>query len=112
MEPGGSRVRVASSIDRAEWRRYSPAIPVSQLRKCVHMKDPVFDIFSGTTDNDAVWLEAVAGLSSARDRMEEIAAQSPGQYFVFGQQDHSILARIDTRNSPLPSRWRKAVNRD
>ena len=60
------------------------------------MDEPTFGIFRGATDRDAVWIEAVAGLSSARQRMEEIAAASPGQYFVFGQQSHSILARIDT----------------
>jgi hypothetical protein len=65
------------------------------------MDEPTFDIFKGTTDKDAIWLDAVCGLSSARQRMEKIAADSPGQYFVFDPHTHSILARIDTRDSAL-----------
>jgi hypothetical protein len=68
------------------------------------MDEPTFDIFRGVTHKDAVWVEAVAGLSKARERMEEIAAGSPGKYFVFGPSSHPILARIDTRNSALSER--------
>ena len=75
------------------------------------MDEPTFDIFRGATDRDAVWIEAVSGLSSARRRMEEIAAGSPGQYFVFGPQSHSILARIDTRKSPASSEGTADIGR-
>lgn len=61
------------------------------------MSQPTFDIFSGTTDRDAMWMEAVDGLASARERMEEIARTRPGRYFVFAQRSCAILARIDTR---------------
>jgi hypothetical protein len=44
------------------------------------MKD-TFDIFSGTAKK-AMWIEAVEGLSNARERMEQIAADKPGQYFI------------------------------
>jgi hypothetical protein len=64
------------------------------------MDEPTFDIFSGADDKDAVWIESVLGLRRARKRMEEIAATTPGQYFVFGSASHSILARVDTRTSP------------
>jgi hypothetical protein len=60
------------------------------------MKEPSFDIFTGTSDKDAIWLEAVEGLSNARARMHEIAAQIPGQYFIFSPGDHQILARTET----------------
>lgn len=72
------------------------------------MEEPTFDIFRGTTDKDAVWLEAVPGLARARWRMEQIARAKPGQYFVFGCSGQSILARIDTRKSVLPSSKPKA----
>ena len=55
-----------------------------------------FDIFSGSPDKDAMWLEAVSGLSKARARMEELAQQVPGRYFVFSIHGHSLLATIDT----------------
>jgi hypothetical protein len=61
------------------------------------MDEPTFDIFSGANDKDAVWIESVAGLTQARERMQKIALDKPGQYFVFGPSSHSILARIDTR---------------
>ncbi len=71
------------------------------------MKEPTFDIFYGTSDKDAVWLEAVEGFSAARERMEEIAARTPGQYFLFSPASHSILARTETfmkPESPLRSK--------
>jgi hypothetical protein len=62
-------------------------------------REPAYDIFSGFTNKDAVWIEAVASLSKARRRMEEIARKSPGRYFLFSQETHSVVERIDTRNS-------------
>jgi hypothetical protein len=60
------------------------------------MKEPTFDIFSGDHDKDAIWVEAVAGLSNARERMEQIARVKPGRYFLFSCTDHSVLARVET----------------
>jgi len=60
------------------------------------MYQTIFDIFEGTDDSDAVWIQVVEGLSDARQRMEEIAAAKPGQYFVFDPESHSVVARIDT----------------
>jgi hypothetical protein len=62
------------------------------------MDQPMFDIFTGTTtEGGATWLEAVSSLANARQRMEEIASKSPGEYFVFSQATQSIVARTDTR---------------
>lgn len=61
-----------------------------------------FDIFTGTSNTDARWVEAAPGLAAARERMEAIAYTLPGQYFVFSQRTHAILARIDTRKSTPP----------
>ena len=41
-----------------------------------------FAIFSGSIDKDALWLETAEGLANARQRMNEIAAKSPGKYVV------------------------------
>jgi hypothetical protein len=60
------------------------------------MKEPVFDIFSGTHDENSLWVEAVAGLSNARERMEQIAREKPGKYFLFSSTDHAVLLRIET----------------
>jgi hypothetical protein len=59
------------------------------------MKEPTFDIFYGTSDKNAIWLEAVEGLSAARERMEEIAVARPGQCFLFSSGSHTILARTE-----------------
>jgi hypothetical protein len=59
-------------------------------------KTPKFDIFAGHFGSaDVLWIETVEGLAAARSRMEEIAAQTPGPYFVFFTSDHSVLASID-----------------
>ena len=63
------------------------------------LKVPVFDIFFWVPDKN-VWMETVAGLSNARKRMEAIAAQKPGQYFVFSPRDHTILAKIERQEKP------------
>ena len=59
-------------------------------------QEPRFDIFSGALDQDAMWIEAVAGLAKARQRMEEIAREIPGRYFVFSIHSRALLAKIDT----------------
>jgi hypothetical protein len=63
------------------------------------MKEPTFDIFSGGPDKDPLWLETVIGLSNARERMQQIAAREPGQYFLFSAQTQTVLARIETITS-------------
>lgn len=70
--------------------------------------EPVFDIFKGATTKDALWIEAVTGLSNARERMEKIAKKAPGQYFVFSSENHSIVARIDSRKAAPVLRERKS----
>jgi hypothetical protein len=60
------------------------------------MDEPTFDIFRCEDKADAVWVEAVYGLSAARVRMEQIAAAHPGHYFLFDALSNLILAQIDT----------------
>jgi hypothetical protein len=60
-----------------------------------YMSEPTFDIFSGTSDKDARWLESIEGLSRARGRMERLAEVRPGAYFLYDPLSHSILAKSD-----------------
>ena len=60
------------------------------------MRIAEYDIFSGSTDKDAVWLDAVEGLGAAYDRMKVYARRSPGPYFVFCQKTHAVLAHVNT----------------
>lgn len=55
-----------------------------------------FHILSGSVDKDALWLETIEGLANATRRMNEIAAESPGKYFVFCDFSHTVLALTDT----------------
>jgi hypothetical protein len=63
------------------------------------MAEPTFDIFKGNSEKDAVWVEAVQGLAPARERMELLASETPGQYFVYALRSRAILARVDTRKA-------------
>ena len=56
----------------------------------------MFDIFTGTSRQNAIWLDAVEGLSNARARMHDLAAQIPGQYFVCLIGSDEILAGVET----------------
>ena len=68
-----------------------------------NLKVPLFDIFAGIADKSARWVDTVAGLANARDRMLEIAAQRPGPYFVFSRRDHTILAQTETAEKSEPA---------
>lgn len=57
---------------------------------------PRFELYSGTFDKDACWIEAVRGLANARDRMEAIAKETPGKYFVFSTLTYAVIATKDT----------------
>jgi hypothetical protein len=59
------------------------------------MSEPTFDIFSGSSDKDARWLESIEGLSEARVRMESLAEIRPGAYFLYDPVNHSILAKTN-----------------
>ena len=54
-----------------------------------------FDIFSGVFEQNAMWVEAVQGLEHATMRMDQIASDKPGKYFVFCSATHSIVASTD-----------------
>ena len=54
-----------------------------------------FVIFSGSAEN-AVLVEEVEGLGTARKRMDEVAAKTPGRYFVFHPPTQEIVATTDT----------------
>ena len=68
------------------------------------MDDETFEIFSGAPQDYGLWVEAVEGLSSAHQRMGQIAAEKPGEYFLFSNSDQSILTRVDTRSRTMFAR--------
>jgi hypothetical protein len=59
--------------------------------------EETFDIWSGTLQNHGRWLETVVGLANTRKRMHELAAQSPGPYFIFNPWNGCVLDEVDTQ---------------
>ncbi len=65
------------------------------FEKVDRMDEGTFDIFSGAPEEHGLWVEAVEGLSNARQRMGQIAAAEHGKYFLFSRSSQSILARMN-----------------
>jgi hypothetical protein len=66
------------------------------------MSVPVYDVFSGTCEYDAVWLETAPTLDTACEHMKRFAATSPGPYFVICYDTGVVVAQLNTmRNDPL-----------
>jgi hypothetical protein len=55
-----------------------------------------YDIFSGRTDKQPLWIESVEGLDAAKQRMHDFAASTPGPYFVYRVSTQAVLAFTDT----------------
>ena len=66
------------------------------------MSVPRFEIFKGSSDKKAIWVESLGELSAANKRMKELADESPGAYFVFDVRARQILISLDTTNE-----WRR-----
>jgi hypothetical protein len=55
----------------------------------------IYDIFQGAPREEAVWLEAIRGVTAAKARMQEIAQINPGRYFILSTENNSIIDSID-----------------
>ena len=60
------------------------------------MDEETFDIFSGVPEEQGLWVEAITGLSNARQRMAQMAEETPGKYFLFAGGSQHILSRMQT----------------
>jgi hypothetical protein len=58
------------------------------------MNSAQLDIFKRDVRGDPVWLDCVKDLESARRRLNELASVIPGEYFVFDQRTHQIVASL------------------
>ncbi len=61
------------------------------------MKATPYDIFRKDLLGTPVWMEAVQDLETASLRVTELAARSPGEYFVFSQQSQEIVSSTPPR---------------
>jgi hypothetical protein len=58
------------------------------------MNSAQLDIFRKDVQGNPVWLDCVKDLETARFRMDRLALVSPGEYFVFDQRTHQIVASL------------------
>ena len=61
------------------------------------MKATPYDIFRKDLLGTPVWMEEVQDLETASLRVRELAARSPGEYFVFSQQSQEIVSSTPPR---------------
>ncbi len=54
----------------------------SRLDEANEMDEGSFDIFAGSPEKSALWVEVVEGFSRAQQRMDQIAVERPGVYFL------------------------------
>ena len=54
--------------------------------------EPVYDIFSGTPEENALWLETLIGPANARNRMEEVAECGNADHvFVYSRANQRVV---------------------
>ena len=61
------------------------------------VKSAPYDIFRKDLLGTPVWMEAVQDLETANLRVMELAARSPGEYFVFSQELQEIVSSTPPR---------------
>jgi hypothetical protein len=54
----------------------------------------IFDIFKATPDGP-LWVEAVEGLTEAKERMAHLALTSPGEYFIHSQEKGIVARQVE-----------------
>ncbi|HEY2823209.1 MAG TPA: hypothetical protein VGJ06_19355 [Candidatus Acidoferrum sp.] len=59
-----------------------------------------FDILKRHGDGSLIWLEAASELAHAKDRLQQLYAVSPGEYFVFDQKSQQVVAKISISVPP------------
>ena len=66
-------------------------------RKKERKKDTVpaipFDILIRHGDGSLLWVEAASNIQLAKNRLQQLCAATPGDYFVFDQTSQQIVAR-------------------
>jgi len=56
------------------------------------------DIFRKDVRGNPVWIDTVEDLNDARHRMSQFAQALPGEYFVFDQRTHSVVASVPSQD--------------
>jgi hypothetical protein len=59
-----------------------------------------FDILRRHNDGSLIWVETASELSHAKDRLQQLNAAIPGEYFVFDQKSQQIVAKVSPSLPP------------
>jgi hypothetical protein len=54
------------------------------------------DILRRHEDGSLLWVEAAHDIEAAKARLQELCAQTPGNYFVFDQKSQQIVAKFSS----------------
>jgi len=73
------------------------------------MEESTFDIYAGTPGGNARWMESASELAVAQKRMQELAAKTPGPYFIFNIWTSCVLSQLNTQRA-LSAPQRKFAN--
>jgi hypothetical protein len=101
-------VEIQLFISKEDEARRIQAPEATVVQSSSKSQPDVFDIFSGDTDRDALWIEAAPGIEQARQRMGEIAAATPGSYFLFHTATRQIVERVSSAQA-ISTRGEKLV---
>jgi hypothetical protein len=66
-------------------------------------RGPKLDIFSGQPKKNAIWIETVVGMAEAVARMEQLAVEKPGPYFLYSSSSNSVVMQIERHPAPKPN---------
>jgi hypothetical protein len=53
--------------------------------------DAKFDIFKKLPDGHPLWVKAVDGLEEAKAQLARLAANSPGEYFIYSIRNRCVI---------------------
>ena len=75
------------------------------------MREPTYDLFKGSSRQNAIWIGTVEGLQAATDRMRCLALAAPNDYFLSreGKVVTSIQNPDDTFGLEMASAWEIAI---
>ncbi len=90
-----SRIGGPSRSD--EFKQSSSARVVTRRRLALKLERILqYELFAVDPDNGPVWLETVNGFENAEKRMQQRAAEAPGDYFIYNFREAAIVARVHT----------------
>jgi hypothetical protein len=64
------------------------------------MSSASYDILRRHGDGSLIWVEAASELLHAKDRLQQLNATTPGEYFVFDQKSQQIVAKVSASLPP------------